>query len=262
MYNIRLIEYANGTAQLRVYDTCVGIDSSDSRKDKNELDCIEPFTNTKVKEVNDFFEKDPERSMRNSLARTKSKISSYARSNLWEWFVTFTFSGEVVDRTDFHLCMKKTRIWLNNARRKAPKLKYLCVPELHSDKESWHIHLLLSDIGDLEFKKSGRRKKYKDIYNVPQWKYGFSTATKIDSSISVSKYVLKYITKDAHILQKGSHRYYVSNNLHLPKESSFFIAPEEQEDFLITLIASLGLEVVWQKKKKNEYTSVEYIELE
>lgn len=260
MYNVKLIEYPNESAQIRIYDTCIGIDSADTRV-QAEFE-VEPFTHKKVRVVDEFRETDKEESLRRSLAHTKSMISKYARCNYWEWFVTFTYDKTKTDRTDFKECMAKVRNWLKNARRKAPNLAYLVVPELHADKESWHCHLLLSNIGELEFVKSGRRKKYKDIYNVAGWSWGFSTATQIEDTKRVSKYILKYITKDAHALQKGAHRYYVSQNLELPEEKVFLIPENEQSEFLKELIDSLGLEITWDKTKQNDYTSVRYIELE
>lgn len=243
MYNIKLIEYPNNTAQLRVYKTVVGV----------------PQENTSSKKRK---EKDTEESQKRSIAHTKSMISTYARCNTWEWFVTLTFSPELTDRTDFKKCMQRVRNFLKNSRRKAKNLKYLVVPELHSDKESWHAHILLSNTGDLTFLKSGKKKHYKEIYNVPGWKYGFSTATKIEDTRKVSKYILKYITKDAHVLQKHSNRYYVSKNLDLPKETNFLVPGTDTDIFSEILIDSLGMDITWEKTKSNSYTSIKYIELE
>ena len=65
------------------------------------------------------------------------------------------------------------------------------------------------------------------IYNLPLWKYGFSTATIIRDSSKASSYITKYITKDlSHILQ-NQHRYLASQNTDKPLERVFNIDYDE-----------------------------------
>lgn len=65
------------------------------------------------------------------------------------------------------------------------------------------------------------------IYNIPLWKYGFSTATIIRDSSKASSYITKYITKDlSHILQ-NQHRYLASQNIDKPLERVFNIDYDE-----------------------------------
>lgn len=227
---------------------------------------IEPFTETKVKEYSSFDELKEKQAenQRKSLARTRKMVNLYSRCWRWEWFVTFTFNPSKIDRTDFQTCMKKIRNWLQNARQKiAPNMKYLIVPELHSDMVSWHLHGLLADVGDMCFTNSGKKVDKQAIYNISNWKWGFSTATKVQDTYRVQKYITKYITKESHALSFGAHRYYVSNNLPKPKQSTMLIEPQEQSEVIEQIANSLGLDIVWiSNTYSTPYTNVTYIELQ
>ena len=73
-------------------------------------------------------------------------------------------------------------------------LMYLIVPELHKDG-AIHMHGLIS--GKVELVDSGHKTNDKTIYNMPQWKYGYSTAIELTGDRqAVAKYITKYISKD------------------------------------------------------------------
>ena len=57
-----------------------------------------------------------------------------------------------------------------------------------------------------------------EIYNINKrsFKYGFTIATKIESTEKVSNYITKYITKELITMSKGQHRYLYSKNLAKP----------------------------------------------
>lgn len=199
-----------------------------------------------------------------SLIRTRSQINLYSRSLIWDYFVTLTFSPQKIDRTDFKKCMSKARNWLQNIRkRQAPDLGFLCVPELHKDLASYHLHLLIANTGKMAFIDSGHEKAGRTIYNLPSWKWGFSTASKIDKEdiYKVQSYLAKYMTKECHIFTKGAHRYYVSNNLPKPREAVYCIEPSEIEMTICTIADSLGQEIVRRSEVKG-YVDVTYIELQ
>lgn len=85
-------------------------------------------------------------------------------------------------------------------------LKYLLVPELHKSGRI-HFHALMC--GNLTLVESGHYDKaLRTIYNVIDWKYGFTTAVKIDGCYeAMCKYITKYITKD---LKKITGNFYYS----------------------------------------------------
>lgn len=264
IYNLKVIEYPNGSVQIRLYSQAMGIES-DNMTDESLL-VVEPFEQTKVKEFNSFneVENNEEENRRKSLSRTKQMISTYARCYKWEYFVTLTFDPAKVDRTNFKECMGKTRNWLQNIRKRyAPDLKYLIVPELHKDMCSWHLHGLLADTGDIKFVDSGHKDLSHTIFNIGNWYWGFSTVTKVVDTFRIQKYIVKYITKESHALSFGAHRYYVSNNLPKPSEFTMCVEPSEQEEVIEQIAESMGLNVVWKSPTySTPYTDVTYIELQ
>lgn len=156
-------------------------------------------------------------SERSSRARTMRQIYYLARSYNWEWFVTFTFSPDVVDRYDYKAVSSLMSGWLKALRRKCPDVRYMVVPELHRDG-AYHFHgLLASCMPYLELleHKGG-------IYNVNSFKYGYTTATAVKDSVSCSRYVSKYITKDLVAVTKGKKRYWHSRNVSVPDQQRLF----------------------------------------
>jgi hypothetical protein len=147
------------------------------------------------------------------MGRTKQTVYDYARANLWEWFVTITYDPNKVNRYSYEETGRKLSNWLDNVRkRKAPDLKYIIVPELHDDG-AWHFHGLLSNVGELRLIDSGHKTKGMNVYNLPDWQNGFTTATKVQDSLRASNYITKYITKDLVNHTKGQKRYWNSKNL-------------------------------------------------
>lgn len=258
MYNFKIIEYPNGSVQIRLYSGPIGIEHEET----NQVWDFEPFTMKKARVVDELVD-NTEENKRKSLARTKAMIGTYARCAYWQWFLTLTFDACKIDRTDFKECMKKVRNWLQNCRKRfAPDLKYLAVPELHGDGKSWHIHALLSDTGKMKFSDSGHRKSGQTVYNLSGWNWGFSTATKVRDLYRIQKYIVKYITKDCHALAIGAHRYYVSNNLPKPTIKIMLLLEDEKEFYIQTIADKLGREIIYRSEPKGDYIQVEYIELQ
>lgn len=137
-------------------------------------------------------------------------------SNRKTAFVTLTFDKEKVsDRYDSEEIKRLTRNWLKNAVIRKDLL-YLLIPERHKDG-AIHLHVLLS--GKLNFIDSGLVNDYgKPIYNLSDWKYGFSTAFEItdnNDEHAFIKYITKYITKDC---KKIFGNYYLAGGKGLKRE--------------------------------------------
>ena len=206
-YNFRVIDYGD-SVQVRLYSTPVLRGGQVSKLDRLHLHDVSDD------EFDELLEqKRQERSINSSVNRTKNSIYSVARANEWEFFVTLTFDRSKVDSSDYNLISSKSRTWLNHLKaRYASDLKYLAVPELHTDGKHWHIHALLSNIGSIKLEDSGIVKAGKKIYNLPGWNYGFSTASMIESSERVSSYICKYITKELATLTQHRKRFWSSAN--------------------------------------------------
>lgn len=257
-YNCMRIDFIDGNSQYRFYKNPVtkkeyllgeeSVIESERIDEKIKNHVATPFGGCADINDNAFKVLSPieiamrrQRSVVNSVNRTKGMIYNYARGNVWEWFITLTFSKDKVNRYDYEECSKKLRKWLNNIRVKYAKdLKYLVVPEQHKDG-AWHFHGLLSNTGNMVFneaknKHTGALLKTKNdlqIYNFGNYKLGYSTATAIVDTSKASSYITKYITKELSVNTKGFRRYYPSANLDLPPKSFFYILYQDKIDFLI-----------------------------
>lgn len=165
--------------------------------------------------------------------RARTMVRDYARANDFTHFVTLTLdASRVTNRYDIDACTRDIRVTLDNlVRRKG--LQYVLVPEEHKDG-AIHYHgfinaaLPLVDSGTLSKgggtphkPRSARQREqwlaegWNVVYNVPAWKFGFSTAIALygerDAAIG---YVCKYITKAQRKL--GGRWYYSGGGLALP----------------------------------------------
>ncbi len=157
---------------------------------------------------------DHEECMRKSVSRTKNKIFAYAHNMNPEWFGTLTLAPDKVkDRYDMDVCRRAVSKWLENLRmRKCPLMMYLVVPERHKDG-AWHFHVLLSNVSALHFKDSGHKYNGMPIYNLLEWRKGFSNFTRVQDVQKTATYMVKYITKDLACDVSGRQRYLVSKNI-------------------------------------------------
>lgn len=126
--------------------------------------------------------------------RAKKRLFELCMCNEFDTFITLTLDRRKIDRYDIKAVTKKLNVWLDNrVRRKG--LRYVLVPELHKDG-AIHFHGLVNSEA-LQLVDSGHKdKKGRDIFNVTDWKMGFTTAVKVDENYRrVCNYVSKYITK-------------------------------------------------------------------
>lgn len=146
--------------------------------------------------------KKKQRSRDDSIQRSKNKIFDIAISNEWDWFFTLTLDPAKLDRYDPVVVCKAFKKWLSNMQQRN-HLQYLFVPEFHENGElddqgrkGIHFHGLVK--GDFDFVESGRfTKDGKTIFNVKNWRYGFTTAIRLTGPrIAVAKYITKYVTKE------------------------------------------------------------------
>ncbi len=162
-----------------------------------------------------------------ALRRAKCKLYDLIRCNLdLRYFVTLTISSEHCNRENYSEVIKKFSTWTDNkVRRKG--LKYVGVVERHKKSNGLHFHLLCNNA--LDYVLSGTVKvpnhkkpikvstadryhipesDWQFVYNIPEWKFGFTTAIEIindDKLLKCSHYLCKYLTKD---FEKIGGRYY------------------------------------------------------
>lgn len=227
-FNLKIIEYEDtGEVEYRFYDNPIGCSPDLEEFEENLYFHVE-----KEKHQPGTFEyvQDIIRSNNESFRRTKQAVYSHARANVWEWFVTYTFDPEKIDSTDYQKVYSSISKHLKNIRlRYCPDMKYIIVPELHLDGKKYHFHALMSNIDGLSFKDSKKRSKGKIIYNIGNYKLGWTTAIRIGEgeSAKTANYISKYITKGLTYFTKNRQRYLVSQNLKKPIITNHFISDEE-----------------------------------
>lgn len=165
-----------------------------------------------------YQERKEKKQRADNIKRSRDKIFDIALLNNWDYFVTLTLgNNESFDPSEAKQVIKPVLKWLNNMSERK-NLKYLLVPE-HQPKSGYiHFHGLFAgnikaiDSGTRDARKYGYDKpvristlKYKHIdpdscpvvYNLPEWKFGFSTANSVYSvTPKLINYIFKYITKD------------------------------------------------------------------
>lgn len=172
--------------------------------------------------VNDF-------KIEKNIQRAKNIIFEYAFCNPWDWFFTGTLDPKKYDRTNLDKFHKDLTKWFSNyGRIYNVSIKFLLVPEKHSDGISWHIHGFLHGlpkehlkqfvVGDVMGKGLAEKVKRGDVvYNWLPYakKFGFCDLEPVRNPEAVSKYMTKYINKNLASSVKGlnAHLYYHSRGL-------------------------------------------------
>lgn len=197
MQFIASAEQITHNAIVYAYDNgCVDVIASKARifrepgwERENEYD--ENRTKPKAREAGKKSEgEDQLRSMR----RARAKLRRLALANDFEYFVTLTLDRTKIDRYDPKVITKALNQWTDNMVRRNG-LRYILVPELHRDG-ALHFHGFFAG-RNLPVVDSGHRDTCGEpVYNLPQWKYGFSTAIRLRGEYPRAVgYVCKYIGK-------------------------------------------------------------------
>lgn len=164
-----------------------------------------------------------------NIQRAKNNIFEYAFCNPWDWFFTGTLDPQKYDRTNLDKFHKDLTKWFSNyGRIYNVQIKFLLVPEPHSDGISWHIHGFLRGlpkehlkqfvVGDVMGKGLAEKVKKGDVvYNWLPYakKFGFCDLEPIRNPEAVSKYMTKYINKNlaSSVKDLNAHLYYHSRGL-------------------------------------------------
>lgn len=201
-----------------------------------------------------------------SMKRAIDKVYDIAFQNDWNYFITCTIApNDDFDRTKPEEVYNKLRSWLkNNVSRNG--LKYLIIPEYHPEKgEGIHIHGLVND--SLPVSDSGRtlfngkawktedlkeKGYYKDslkkIYNLPTWKYGYTTAIPVSGSPArLACYITKYITKDC---KKIFGKFYLSSRNCRRDVDTVFCNSDRFEKIKTEPIQKFGLQMKYESDFK------------
>lgn len=153
--------------------------------------------------------------MLRSVRRARAQLRRLALSNKFSYFVTLTLDAEKIDRFDGKAITKALSTWCDNMVRRHG-LRYVLVPERHKDG-AFHFHGFMAgegleavDSGTLDMdgwkhpkrpRSAAQRAQWLEagarvVYNLPQWKLGFTTAIALYGEYSHAVgYVCKYVGK-------------------------------------------------------------------
>ena len=264
-YNIKIVHYKDfdevqffRSSVICRDDLLIDEDGVISKKEKKEKKkYFNPFSG-EMEEVFDLNEQEFYKYV--AFKRSKNMIYKLACNNKpWDYFVTFTFNSDKVDRYNFSEVSKKLSKWIDNIKQKygCKDMGYIIVPEKHKDG-AWHFHGLFKNCDNLNFIDSGLKDKQgRTIYNILNYKFGFTTATKLSDIDKAVSYILKYISKDLFGDNlKGKKRYWRSKNLEMPAvETAIF------EGNKIDLLKMLGHDIDYITSSESVWNEGTYIQL-
>lgn len=222
---------------------------SEKRYKAVDVDGLRYQLNLETGELRAYNKTEIINTVKRSVKYSRQRLQDILDMNVFDWFLTLTFSDFAVDRFDDNAVESACKRFLENMRKRCPRFYYVCVPERHTSG-CLHFHLLvggvrvrelgLTDSGKVccswatkknnicskeyfESTKKGRILTPTDgltVYNVSKFCYGFSTATKIVSKERCNWYLSKYVDKNFGSTDMWCKRYRWSKNLDKPFEET------------------------------------------
>lgn len=200
--------------------------------DKRKTPYSEELTVAERNSQSILEELDAKEKLKQSVSRSRRVVRDLILCNDFDFFCTFTFNPDKVDRFDYESCRKKLVKFFNNFKnRYAPDFKYLVIPEEH-EKGGYHFHGVLSGMPDGEIIVP-ETVFYKDKFtyelvmkpNVKKYRswpryensFGFFNCSPIQNHDACAFYITKYITKDLCKMPVGRSVYFCSHGLRRPE---------------------------------------------
>jgi len=189
-----------------------------------------------------------------ALRRARKRVFDLAACNHdCNMMITLTLNGEQFPRDDWGAIIRKLNVWLDNMVRRHG-FKYILVPELHKDG-AIHFHGFVNEAAlDLVRATNAHTRKPlfqkgRAVYNVANWKYGFTTAVRLGGGdadrLNTAKYILKYVTKAVEASGKIGGRYYLhGGDLVEPTYKFFNVEYGEAQGYEIQISDTLGCKVL------------------
>lgn len=185
-YNRKTIAYGDGSIEIITY-----------RNPKYKLSGFDRGGRAHNKSI--ITDEEQEKRTQEQLFAIRRTIKGITRSNEFRYFITLTFDPKRTDSKNYDEVIKKLQNFLRSLRRKK-KFKYLIVVEPHKSG-AFHLHCL---IGEAEVKLSEAKNKKgkpiirhgRQVYNLENWKWGYSSCEEIEDQKRTSSYISKYISKD------------------------------------------------------------------
>ena len=174
-----------------------------------------------------------EKKLDNNICRTRTTIYDIVASNVWEYFVTLTIDGTKYNREDLHTYEKDLQKMITNYNSyHKTQIRFLFIPEFHSDGKSYHLHGVMSGLPEnclvpfttdmyLPERLLDKLKSGKMVYCWKQYqeRFGHCLIEPVENPDAVSAYMTKYITEDlaSTVQELNAHAYFCSRGLNRSK---------------------------------------------
>lgn len=177
----------------------------------------------------------PEQIAERSIKRTRSRIYELIENNMFDMhsFITLTFKDEISDYYQAHYYLQNFfRRIKYHMKKTGQEFRYICVPEIQEERSKKygtdviHYHLLTNlKVGSFFIPKRERKTQYSHTkerwitsyyYDLPFWKYGYSTAEALNKNSSTGGlmyYFSKYMSKSNNLSFFNKRKILHSNNL-------------------------------------------------
>lgn len=197
--------------------------------------------------------KEPAVRLPEHLARARRNVRDLILCNKFDFFCTFTFNAERIDRHDFPRCKKRiSQVFNDYKKRYSPDFRYLVIPEFHRDG-AVHFHGMVSGIRpadlvvpEMIWKRNKRTDALEMVPNTQRyvdWPYyskklGFFSCSPVRNAEKCAWYVTKYITKDLAKLPPNCNIYMASKGLSRPElvfdadDIPMLFEPDYKDDFV------------------------------
>lgn len=280
LYNVKITTYEN-SIEVSLYNTIIdeGYTSPPSLSDRPRRACpgCRLLSTDEIVEnpfepgcyiFQEFLDEDElrlrkEKNLKDAQHRASNAVRSLALSNKWDSFLTLTFDDSKAPSAgiSYNVALLYASRALRNLRVLYPGISYLLVPEQGKKNGRWHFHALVKGLPKSAYKFSGRfTRSHEKIYNLPDWKYGFTTATFVRDQNKVCRYIAKYITKSSSRVPFNCKRYLCSQGLkNCEKDSDKFLLEFDVMEGLIdsSLVAAEYMSVYHVPAFSFSYTHCE-----
>lgn len=221
IYNTTRVIFKNGVEKIKKtsFDNVIGLSRRNEHNGTYTEEQLDYKTQKYLKEV------------RNNI------INLAFNFNSWEYFITLTFDFRGVGEYTHEKAIDMLKKWINNQKHQNINMTYLLVPEFHKESGHIHFHGLIANVPKWTFIEARNPKTNRlikvnglQIYNLTNYKLGFTTISKIQDQEKVSNYISKYATKDL-ITLKNKKRYWYSRNLEKPKVEYLYLEKSLLEEY-------------------------------